>query len=79
MAEANGGQPPGRNIFETETGIPQSAWCGVYWARWGVALIEAGYTPNTKTQKLDEQFVFQKLAFVSRHYGKVPATVEMRL
>ena len=51
----------------------------MYWARWGDALAEAGYPPNIKHQKLDEQFILQKLADVSRHYGKVPATMEMRL
>lgn len=79
LAKANGDQPPGRRLFETETGIPESAWFGVYWARWGDALAEAGYTPNIKRQKFDEQFILQKLAAVSRHYGKVPATMEMRL
>ena len=79
MAEANGGQLPGRASFETEAGIPESAWYGVYWARWGDALVEAGYVPNITPQKLDEQFILQKLAAVSRHYGRVPATMEMRL
>ena len=79
LTKVNDGQPPGRRLFETETGIPESAWFGVYWARWGDALAEAGYAPNIKHQKLDEQFILQKLVAVSRHYGKVPATMEMRL
>jgi hypothetical protein len=79
LAEANGGTPPGRRSFESETGIPESAWFGVYWARWGDAPSEAGYKPNAKHQKLDEEYILQKLAAVSRHYGKIPATMEMRL
>jgi hypothetical protein len=79
LAEANGGEPPGRRLFASETGIPESAWFGVYWARWGDALSEAGYTPNTKQEKMDEQYILQKLAAISRHYGRVPATMEMRL
>ena len=79
LAEASDGQPPGRRLFETETGIREAAWFGVYWARWGDALAEAGYPPNIKHQKLDEHFILQKLADVSRHYGKVPSTMEMRL
>ena len=79
LAEANSGRPPGRRLFETETGIAEGAWFGVYWARWGDALAEAGYSPNIKHQKLDEQFILQKLAAVCRYYGKFPATMEMRL
>jgi|SRR5665213_343871 len=79
LAKANGGQPPGRRSFTSETGIPESAWFGVYWARWGDALTEAGFTPNLKNEKFDEQFVLAKLAKVCRHYGKVPVPMEMRL
>jgi hypothetical protein len=79
LAEANGGQPPGRRLFESDTGIPESAWFGVYWPRWGDAVVEAGFTPNAKNKKHDEQFVFTKLAQACRYYGKVPATMELRM
>ena len=79
LAKANGGQPPGRRSFETETGIREGAWFGVYWSRWGDALTEAGLTPNSKNEKLDEEFVLSKIAAACRHYGKVPAFMEFRL
>ncbi len=79
LAEANDGQPPGRRLFESETGIPESAWFGRYWPRWGDAVAEAGFTPNTKKQKHDEQFVLTKLAQACRHFGRVPATMELRM
>jgi hypothetical protein len=47
--------------------------------RWSDALIEAGFAPNAPSEELDEQFVLRKLADVCRHYGRVPATMEMRL
>jgi hypothetical protein len=79
LAEANGGQPPGRRLFESATGIPESAWFGRYWPRWGDAVAEAGFTPNKKNQKHDEVFVLTKLAQACRHFGKVPATMELRM
>ena len=79
LADANGGQPPGRRLFESETGITTGAWFGKYWARWGDAVAEAGYSPNTKHERLDEQFILEKLAEITRHYKKIPAAMEMRL
>lgn len=79
LTNANGGKPPGRRVFERETGIPESAWYGVYWPRWGDAVSEAGFSPNTRNEKLDEQFILTKLATACRHYGRIPATMELRL
>ncbi len=79
LADANGGNPPGRRTFEKDTGITEGAWFGKYWARWGDAVADAGYAPNAINTKLNEQFVLEKLAEITRHYKKVPATMEMRL
>jgi hypothetical protein len=46
IAAANNGVLPGTQRFRTETGISESAWSGKYWARWGDALREAGFSPN---------------------------------
>jgi hypothetical protein len=79
LAAANGGRPPGRRSFAKTTGIRESAWFGVYWPRWGDALIEAGFAPNTAPERLDEENVFTKLAAACRHFGRFPATMEMRM
>ena len=79
LAAANSGKPPGRDVFERETGIRQSAWVGRYWARWGDALTEAGFEPNILQSKSDLNFILHKLAEATRHYGKVPTSAEMRM
>lgn len=79
LTESNGGKPPGRRSFERETGIPESAWYGVYWPRWGEAVSEAGFVPNMRNEKLNEQFVLTKLATACRHYGRIPTMMELRL
>jgi hypothetical protein len=79
LAGANGGRPPGRRAFAKRTGIRESAWFGIYWPRWGDALIEAGFAPNTPPERLDEGHVFSKLAAACRHFGRFPVTKEMRM
>jgi hypothetical protein len=79
LAAANGGQPPGHRSFERETGIRVSTWRGVYWARWGDAVAEAGLQPNLKNVGFEEQFVLSKIAESCRYFGKLPTAMEFRL
>lgn len=79
LAEADGGKAPGQKLFYKETGIRESDWRGKYWARWGDALIDAGYKPNEWTGALDQGLLLEKLAEVCCHYGKVPTNAEIGL
>lgn len=79
MAKANGGQPPGRRAFERETGIRTHEWLGVYWARWGDALVEAGFAANEFNPAMEEDAFFRKLVTSFRHYGRVPTEAEFRI
>jgi hypothetical protein len=78
IAKANGGKPPGVRLFGSETGITLASWRGIYWVRWSEALIEAGFSPNNRTQRFSDDFVFQKLAEAVRYYRKVPTEAELR-
>lgn len=79
LAAANGGQPPGSRVFERETGIGRHAWLGVYWARWGDALIEAGFAPNEWQGKSDTDFILRKFIEAARHYSRPPSSAELRM
>jgi hypothetical protein len=79
IASVNEGKPPGKITFERETGIKQSSWTGVIWARWGDALVEAGYSPNAFQSKSDETHLLTKLCEAFRHYGRVASEAELRL
>ncbi len=79
LAAANGGQPPGFRAFENETGIGVSEWRGVYWARWGDAVTEAGFQPNIPKAKLEEEYVLGKFAEACRHFGRIPAAMDYRI
>jgi hypothetical protein len=79
LANANGGHPLGVRAFERETGIREAAWRGIYWARWGDALIEAGFSPNEWQGKLDTELVFQKFVEACRHFSRIPTVDELRM
>jgi hypothetical protein len=64
-AQANGGRPLGIRRFEAETGIKSSDWMGKFWARWGDALLEAGFEPNTLQGPRGDDEVFEKLAMLA--------------
>jgi len=56
-ATKRNGSPPGRSRFETLTGIRMNDWYGRYWATWGEALSEAGFSPNALQLPFDKDRV----------------------
>lgn len=76
---AANGAAPGTRTFEAETGIRRSEWLGVYWARWGDAVREAGIQANTLKEKISPDVMFGELALAARHFGHVPNAAERRL
>ena len=73
------GRPPGLQVFEKETGIRKPEWFGVYFRSWGDALKEAGFEPNTMQAKLSSETILRKYAEVVRHFGRIPASVDIRM
>jgi hypothetical protein len=78
-AKANGGVPLGVERFFRETGIRQSDWFGKYWSRWGDALREAGYEPNTLQGAYGEDFLIESYIGLIRELGRFPSDGEVRL
>jgi hypothetical protein len=78
-AKENGGIPLGTARFRTETGIREVDWQGKYWARWGDALKEASFAPNSFQQAYSADFMMEKLATLAREIGRFPARTEIQL
>lgn len=75
----DGGQPPGQKLFTRETGIAPHQWRGKFWARWGDALIEAGFEPNKWGERLDSGEVLSGIIAACRHYKCFPTRDEFQL
>ena len=78
-ATANGGAPLGWRRFSLETGIKSSEWNGVFWARWGDALIEAGYAPNEFNEAIPTSELLEKYASLAVEIGHLPTQADIRL
>lgn len=78
LASENGGRPPGSGTFERYIGIKKSEWFPHLWVRWGDALSEAGFKPNTLQEKLSDETVLQKYAEYSHELGRFPVSGELK-
>jgi len=78
-ADENNGNPLGMGRFEKETGIKKWDWCGKYWSRWGDAIVEAGYAPNTMQSAYPDDLLIQKLIELIRELDHFPASTELIL
>lgn len=78
-ASANGGVPLSQRRFESATGIKRSDWRGIYWARWGDALIEAGFPANKPPDRIDEAVILKKLMDLTEKLDRFPTRDEIRL
>ena len=79
IARENSNSSPGIGQFFQATGIKDSDWKGVYWARWSDAVREAGFTPNTMQIPFEESVFFEKYISLTREKGRFPVKAELRL
>lgn len=78
-AVENGNVPLGRGLFYKKTGIRESDWCGKFWARWGDAVTEAGYKPNTLQMPYEDKWIIEKLVSLIKELGHYPTAAEIRM
>ncbi len=74
----NGGKPLGTNRFEKETGIKPYDWSR-YWARFGDAQKEAGFSANVLQVAHTNEFVMEKIIGLMRKMKKFPTLREIEV
>ncbi|BAV65666.1 GIY-YIG nuclease family protein [Sphingobium cloacae] len=79
LAAANGGKPPGKSAFQSQTGIGETKWSGVYWSKWGDAVEEAGFSANEWTKRRDTAELTEQFAQITLALGHVPTVRELKL
>lgn len=70
-AKENGGIPLGNQRFNDKTGIAEWDW-RKYWARFGDAQREAGFSANKLNAAFEESFLFEKFIALTRELNKLP-------
>jgi Meiotically up-regulated gene 113 len=78
-AKENGGVPLGRGRFLEQTGIKEADWLGKHWARWGDAVQEAGFAPNTLKVPYEDSALLEKYIGLLRELGRMPVKGEILL
>ncbi|MBM4147342.1 MAG: GIY-YIG nuclease family protein [Nitrospira sp.] len=78
-AQENGGMPLGQQRFLRETGIKKSDWYGKIWARWGDAISEAGFSPNSLQTAYDVNVLFERYVQLVRELGRLPTDGDVKL
>jgi hypothetical protein len=76
---AENGKALGQIRFSTETGIKNTEWLGRYWARWGDAVEEAGYSQNEWQMAYEEKHVLASLLRLTRKLGRYPTMYEIKM
>jgi hypothetical protein len=76
FVSANNGEIPGERTFVNATRIKPSTWKGRFWVRWTDAAREAGYDPNSMTQRIPEEDMLTQLAGFVVELGYFPVRDE---
>lgn len=73
------GRAPGVAAFRKSTGINDSRWRGILWARWSEAVADAGLQSNELQGKLDDSILLDHVISAARRYQRMPTYAELEL
>jgi hypothetical protein len=78
-AADNDGVPLGQLQFQKVTGITRDTWLGKFWRQWSLAVEEAGFTPNRKSEAYENDALFEHLVLLTRKLRRFPTDADISL
>lgn len=78
-AAENGGSPLGGKTFAQQTGISNAEWFGKFWRNWGEAVSAAGFEPNARTARIDDDELLSRYCALARELGHAPTKGDLRI
>lgn len=73
------GRRVGCTVFEKETGISSFYWRGGHWPKWSELQAEAGFAPNQRTKRIDDEVILRGFVELAREIRRVPTRADLAL
>ena len=72
-------RPIGERVFKRLTGISHHNWKGGYWRSWSALQEDAGYAPNSPTEKISEETLLHSFAELAMERNEIPTEADLIL
>ncbi len=72
LVKEHNSRPVGSKVFQRETGFPRYYWQGKYWPSWSAFQADAGFSPNSPTEKIPDDVLLRRFAELALEMNKVP-------
>ncbi len=79
LVKEHGGTPIGERVFMRETGFSHHYWKGGYWRSWSAFQADAGYAPNSPTEKISDEILLQRFAELALEMKEIPSEADLML
>lgn len=77
IASRNEGRAPGREKFQSETGIKPHDWRGKIWRTWSDAIAEAGFAPNDLQAAYADDDLLQFVLEIASDLKRFPSFADL--
>jgi len=79
LVKEHGGTLIGERIFRRETGFSHHYWKGGYWRSWSAFQADAGYEPNSSTEKTPDDIILRRFTELALERNEIPSEADLML